>query len=729
MQQQKAILTFIGVLTGAICTTTPLAVASGERISGERVDQSTYGTGVTETLDDALAREASAPAQWLLDRHTRNGVAGSWIVPGRRATTSPKSGEHHAMNKWGDTEMGIRFPELVDVHGAYFAGQGGRGSWTTGVRVTGYLNGEATQQTEWFRNIGEEPAWFEMDLCGVNRIVIEAEPVVDGAGWYALDDLTFTRIAEAEQGPTVLDFEDVTYSTSLTGSRYYGLVWETGTGDFGPEQAIHAPKLPPGTEPERPQATTGGVAMALQDGGTAPTLVRDFEGVKRGDSGSSSYPPDTHGAIGPNHFVETINRVFAVYNKTTGALITSMYLGSFLPGSNGDPRVLFDQHSGRWIVIVSDFTERIYIAVSLTDDPTGSWYKSSFIAETGKWPDYPTLGVDAHGIYVGAYMVGGSYLMTLFAIDKDPLIGASPYLGTVTAFRNLPHDGALQPAQTFGTPAGEYVVSTRSSTSLRIRRIDASTNPATITDVGNVSVPSFGSPPDAPALGSSTNLDTVGDRLMNAVYRDGSLWTCHTINYSGRAACRWYEIDPVSVTLIQSGTVSSGSLHYFFPSIMVNTHGDVAMGFTGSSSSQYAGAYFTGRRASDSLGEMAAPVQYRAGTGPQNNIDSYGRNRWGDYSYTSLDPDNESDFWTIQEYGHSVNKWGTQIAVLRVGDCNGNGILDADDIAGGTSLDVNGNGLPDECEVSAPELTEFTGTNRYVAIGTGTQDVQRCFSG
>ena len=38
--------------------------------------------------------------------------------------------------------------------------------------------------------------------------------------------------------------------------------------------------------------------------------------------------------------------------------------------------------------------------------------------------------------------------------------------------------------------------------------------------------------------------------------------------------------------------------------------------------------------------------------------------------------------------------------ILRIGDydCNGNGIGDAVDIASGTSLDLNGNGIPDECE-------------------------------
>jgi hypothetical protein len=101
------------------------------------------------------------------------------------------------------------------------------------------------------------------------------------------------------------------------------------------------------------------------------------------------------GAVGPDHFVVTVNRLFQVYEKESGARIVNTGLGSFLPGSSGDPRVLYDQHSDRWVVVVTDFSSRLYLAVSLTDDPTGAWFKTSFVmsagADEGPWPDYPTL--------------------------------------------------------------------------------------------------------------------------------------------------------------------------------------------------------------------------------------------------------------------------------------------------------------------------------------------------
>jgi hypothetical protein len=131
----------------------------------------------------------------------------------------------------------------------------------------------------------------------------------------------------------------------------------------------------------------------------------------------------------------------------------------------------------------------------------------------------------------------------------------------------------------------------------------------------------------------------------------------------------------------------------------VNANNDVVLGVSGSNSSEYASAYFTGRASSDASGLMAVPVIYKAGEGPYN--DGNGP-RWGDYSLTSVDPTDNLTFWTIQEYARTGGgSWGTYIAQLEYTgfvDCNGNGIDDAVDIANGTSLDCDGNGVPDECQ-------------------------------
>lgn len=690
---------------------------TGQVMTGEVLGLDAHGPGIVESMEEALAREAVRIAEGRVDvdKRSRNGAQGEWVVPSRGATYYPHSGEHNVVNKWGDTRMGIGFPGPVDVDGAYFAGQAGEGAWANGIKVIGYRDGQKVGETDWFREINREPKWFGMGLKNVDRIEITSTPVLQGGGWFGMDDLTFRFVSAnggLESDVTVVDFEDVSFQTTLTGTQYAGLTWEMGSGDFSAEEAIHHPVIPQDYLQDWP-APSGPAAEAQSQGGggTAPILDFDFTGPKRGDAGSSSFPPDTMGAVGPNHLVVTINRSFTVYNKNAGQL-QQMNLGSFMPGSNGDPRVLFDQHSGRWVVIVSDFSSRIYLAVSLTDDPTGSWFKTNFVAasgsDAGKWPDYPTLGVDANGIYTACYMVGGNNRMTIFAIDKAPLIAGSPSLGTVTAFRELPWEGAIQPVHTYGNPAGQYFVSRAGSASLRIRRLNPPLSAPTLSELGLVSIPSHSFPPDAPAMGASTPLDTVGHRLMMALYRDGAVWTTHAVGVNTRSAVRWYQFGPESRTLMQSGTVSDPSLHYFFPSIAVNLAGNVVLAFSGSSSTTFPSVYYVGRQATDPADEMSAPQLMHAGTASQNLIDSQGRNRFGDYSQTTVDPADGSSIWTVQEFNSSTNIWAMRIGRFVDEDCNNNEIPDPCDvhciISGcnvpgcGGSDDCNNNFVPDECE-------------------------------
>ncbi len=654
----------------------PEPIQQQEVLRGERLDPALYAPGVVESMDEVIAREQARPADSFFNPKARGNQQGAWVVPRERATYRPHSGERYVTNTWGDTRMGIGFPDgPVTVVGAWVAGQGaGRGVWPAGLRVVGYRDGTEVGATAWFEGVRAEPSWLAIDLREVDRIVFEARPLSRSSAWYALDDLIYIRATADDptaHAPVVLDFEDCQPGQKLTGSEYAGLIWEEGTGDFKPDYlGIHKPHTPPEQEEE------GVKEEAEEDGGprgprdvTLPFLGTTFQGVVRGDASQWSYPPDTCGAVGPNHFLVVVNTIFSVYAKSSGTRVLNTSLSSFQPGSGGDPRVLYDQHSGRWVTINTDFNwsspSRIFLAVSTTNDPTGTWFKTSFIAQEGGdadcWVDYPTLGVDANGIYVSANMVGCS--STIFAIDKAPLIAPSPSLGTVTAFRGL-NENTIQPVHTYGSPEYQYFIGRSSNTTFRVRQLSGPLTAPTLVSPGTVTVPSHASPPDVPSLGSDVPLDSVDRRLMNAVYRGGYIWTTNTLSVNTRAACRWYKINPVSRTLIESGTVSDSSLHYFFPSIMVNSAGDAFMGFSGANADQYVAAYYTGRLSTDTAGQMAVPALLKAGVAPQNNIDQYGRNRWGDYSLCSLDPVDDTVAWTIQAYGHATDIWGTWIGRL-----------------------------------------------------------------
>lgn len=638
--------------------------ANPPEIPGEALTARDLGPGIVEGMDAVLAREQARQLEAARLAGPPNPLLGEWGIPSPGAAERPSSGRKYVTNRHGATRMGIGFNGVVALEGAFIAGQGGRGAWAPALRAIGYRDGEPVSMTNWFQQIGHEPAWFYMGLAEIDRVEIEAMPAIGGAAWYALDDLTFFRADD--EVPQTVDFEDAQFKQTLTNSDYAGLKWELGSVGFeAPPQIVGAPRG--GTLAPATPTRLGTLQSQRGGGGTAPLLGDNFQGVSRGDAGSFSAPPDTCGAIGPNHFVITVNRNFAVYDRASGAELMNVLLGSFLPGSNGDPRVLYDQHSGRWVIVVSDFSTRIYLAVSSSSDAMGSFFKTSFVASSGTdsgcFPDYETLGVDQHGIYTASYMVNCG--MSIFALDKAPLIAPIQSLGAVTAFRGLGFEGAIQPAHTYGAPVGEYLISTDTSASLRVRRVNPPLNAPTLSDLGPVPVAGFSEPADMPAQGSATPLDSVGSRLMNAVYRDGAIYAAHAVaGPGGRSACRWYQIGVSPLSVQQSGEVSDPVYYLAFPGIAVNGDGDIALGLAGSHSGVFGSCFYTGRRASDPAGQMGPPTLLKAGQAAHNILDQFGRNRWGDYSLTTVDPLDDSTFWTVQEYAEATDIWSTWVAEL-----------------------------------------------------------------
>ncbi len=416
------------------------------------------------------------------------------------------------------------------------------------------------------------------------------------------------------------------------------------------------------------EGTNGGPRSMLGGGGTSPTIGTSFVGPREGDAGGSWIPPDTCGAVGVNHFVSIVNSNVAVWTKT-GTRLSSVAQSSFFasPNALGDSRCVYDPSSNRFFLTGDSgpSTSTIYLAVSATSDPTGAWFKTSFQTNTagvdlGSWPDYPTLGVDANGVYVGCYAVNSTGAgMTIFAIDKAPLIAARPSMGTVTAFRDRPWEGAIQPCVTFGNPGSEYLI-----TYTQIYRIDPPMTSPSLNFLGSSNLLSWSAPPDAPNLGGSA-LDTSDGRLMNAVYRNGHIWTTHAVNFpgQGRSCVRWYEIDPlqpVTSRRLQYGQIDDPTIDYFAPGIAVNGNDSMIVGFTGSSSAQFAAGYVSGRKSTDAPGQSCPPIQVKVGEASYN--DGGNPSRWGDYALTTIDPLNDLDFWSIVEYARTGNVWGTWIA-------------------------------------------------------------------
>jgi hypothetical protein len=457
-------------------------------------------------------------------------------------------------------------------------------------------------------------------------------------------------------------------------------------------------------------------------------LLASFRGVSLQDEfdllggGPTTSPcPDTMGAIGPNHFLEEIKGAVAVFDKASGARLSITTLANFftvtIDGTTyprtaiSDPHCIYDARSGHWFAVALELgatgndDNGVMLAVSRTSDPTQTWDKYFMdVGFAGLFTDYDTLGLDDNGLYLGANMFPGgdkgkapgrgAVTAQIIATPKAPLIGGTPSLGPLFQFTGIGEMNAPQPAFNFDTVGSSdrawFVSSSNTANSnVNYRTLTWSGGVPTLSSPGVLTTPTYGFPINAPAMGSTTPLNVVDDRLNMAVIRNGHLWTVRNVGVnatggatgSNRTAVEWLDLNvtAASPTLSQSGrifdTAATNPRYYYVPSLNVNAKGDVRIGFSGSKSTEFVGAYFSGRAPGDAAGATTAPQLIKAGEAAYQRLDGTGRNRWGDFSYTSIDPTNDLTIWTIQEYastGPANNIWGTWIHSITP-----NGIWDA----------------------------------------------------
>jgi hypothetical protein len=440
-------------------------------------------------------------------------------------------------------------------------------------------------------------------------------------------------------------------------------------------------------------------SAALAPGAFDPLPIRrsstveiDFPGLQNFPlpDGRDVIPPDTMGAAGPNHLVSILNSEFGVFGKD-GTLRSSVTLQSFWaslgtdPGEPADfpfdPKILFDQYSGRFVAITLDCTVAphswVLVAVSTTSNPLDPWDKFAIDADLdnnvqqyNNTADYPGLGVDASNIYITANMFSasdvGQYSKVWVIPKAQDLSGAGPV--TWYEIRDPePFRFSMQPAHSFGTSAAEYFLFEGNGSTLRLARIDNvngtpvwhSSVPISITP--NTYTPASGLT-GAPQPGTDCTVDTADTRMLNAVYRNGSVWgTHHVPGAGGKTEVAWYRIDPSTNTAAAQGRIADAQLWYYYPSIAVNQDNVAALGFSGSSTEEHASAYYTVVWPSTG---MADPVTLlHPGVAPYTKTLSGPSIRWGDFSATSVDPVDDNTFWTLQEYAaaphQSTSMWGT----------------------------------------------------------------------
>ncbi|RIL07333.1 MAG: hypothetical protein DCC71_03200 [Proteobacteria bacterium] len=408
-------------------------------------------------------------------------------------------------------------------------------------------------------------------------------------------------------------------------------------------------------------------------------------------TGGAITPPDVQGAVGDAHVAIMLNGRWAVFDKQSGAPLVSASLADFwsaagVASPNGpfDPRLLYDASSRRWFATAANaafLPNQILLAVSNGEDPTGGWTGFAIDADASDqtWADFPMLGVDDEGVYVAVPMYAFADDDQVAAVDvlvvpKLDLVGPAPSVAGGTIFQLLaPSAVGPVPQPVVALDGGGLplpLVSGVAATpgAISIAHVAGTIDAPSVSPLATIAVDAYEPPPRAAQPGPKAALETsFGDLRSTAsvVRRGGSLWAVQGVALGARAAVRWLELDAATGALRQEGVLSDPELHLFFPSIAVNEHEQVVVGMSGSSASTFASAFAAvGERVGEAI-EFGPLLLVREGLADYERVRG-GRNRWGDYSATVVDPADARTFWTFQEFVAATDVWGVAAAAIRV---------------------------------------------------------------
>jgi len=471
---------------------------------------------------------------------------------------------------------------------------------------------------------------------------------------------------------------------------------EAENDDMNEERANRPAPDPARVFRYHPDRTTGAVELPVSPSPADTFLSTNTDG---------NIPPDTHGCIGTGNWVVTADNAYIAIQSRTGAPVGTVALNTWWSAADCyDPRVHFDPIKKVWIM-VTDYggpgptTEsKILIAVSATSDPTGTWHKYSIVydATLVNWLDFPNVGFNSKWVLISGNEFTMSSLMgegvSLYAINY-----ASMLAGSGAPFTRFDQGSSFSicPALTYDSAeANAYAVEVynASSAQLQLWKISGPVNSPTMAQVGwptgttpwqvtayDQNSPSSGTPPGsdfAPQLGTSNKVQTNDDRFNNFVMRNGTLWGSHTVflPYSAttnptRASVMWWQLD-TNAHIAQNCLLddATNTNFYAFPSLSVNKNNDVLIGFANFSHLIHPSASYALHMHYDAASTLRPPFSFKHGQYTYYQTNGGPKNRWGDYSGTSMDPINNLDFWTAQECEESTNSWNTWWASVTIPD-------------------------------------------------------------
>ena len=433
----------------------------------------------------------------------------------------------------------------------------------------------------------------------------------------------------------------------------------------------------------------------------APTQLASFQGpaqnhaIAQFGADQKIAPSDPNLAVSPANVVVATNSTLAVYNRA-GAVQAYGDLNTFVGSgwTTTDPRIVYDATVNTFYLTLVAFSTDptscsnvVLLLRSNPGDPT-NWF--GFQLTTNDDPflgsgqvafaDQPNLGYSNNVISVTWTYFGcrsgtlsGASFGQLDTVQKSDLIGLSLTQNSVFAFIGGPV--GAQPAVSLGSTAVQYIIYNGAAYA-------GTGSPCAGGNIGvfavtgqpeqqNVNVPApacvaiaqtqvqgNGSTLPAPQQGTTTTLDTGDDRLLNAVWQNGALWTaggtdCMPPSDTTNRSC----LNVVDITANATGTVGGDTqyvaglngAYLYYPAVAVDSNGSAAVAFDQSSSTSFESARVAGIVSGTLTFPSSALHTSASFYNPGGGICTASVCRWGDYSGATQDPAHPTDVWVVSE--------------------------------------------------------------------------------
>ncbi len=387
------------------------------------------------------------------------------------------------------------------------------------------------------------------------------------------------------------------------------------------------------------------------------------------------FPPDPNGDVGPNHYFQTVNIDYQIWDKEGNSLYGPADIRGIWNTSKGvsDPVVLYDENADRWFISIFSTTPSggpydLYFAVSTSSDPTGTYYAYT-LGGLPSIPDFTKFGIWRDGYYMSANTGDDD----VFVFERDQMLigGSVHYFSFDNAWRPnsgfhcimpVDNDGAFAPV---GSPGMFITINDDAwggSDELWLYELDVDwvALTATFNRTQQLAVASFDSNfgstwENITQQGTTQKLDAVPQVLnFRAQYRNFGSYQAivcnHTVDVDNtdHAGVRWYEVAKTTGSwfIYQQSTYAPDAHSRWMGAININANGDIGIAYSISSTSMYPSLRFTGRKAGDPLNTMTFAEQSIF----ESSYSQTSGTRWGDYFSMSVDPSDGQTFWFTGEY-------------------------------------------------------------------------------